>query len=78
MFAGSESVRLIDVRVGMRPMPIDGLPVIGPLPRHPGAYVAVMHSAVTLAPAAGRLIASELIGGTQVEELELLRPTASR
>jgi glycine/D-amino acid oxidase-like deaminating enzyme len=62
-FAGAEGVEVVDVRVGMRPMPADGLPVIGPLPGHAGAYVAVMHSGVTLAAVAGRLIAAELAGG---------------
>jgi len=75
-FTGAEDLRLTDVRVGMRPMPIDGLPLIGPLPGHPGAYLAVMHSAVTLAPAVGRLIAAELIDGTDTDELEGVRPPA--
>ena len=30
----------------------------------PGLYLAVMHSAVTLAPAVGRLVARELVDGT--------------
>ncbi len=55
-------------------MPVDGLPIIGSLPSHPGIYVAVMHSAVTLAPAAGRLVADELIGALDAEELQGVRP----
>jgi len=74
MFTGAEDVRLIDVRVGMRPMPADELPIIGPLPHHPGGYVAVMHSAVTLAPAVGRLVAAELVDGLQAGDLQGLRP----
>jgi len=57
---GAEDVRLIDDRMGMRPMPADGEPIIGPLPGHPDAYLAVMHSAVRLAPEVGRRIAAEL------------------
>ena len=55
-------------------MPADGLPIVGSLPAHPGGYIAVMHSAVTLAPAAGRLVAAEVIGGLEVEELQGVRP----
>jgi glycine/D-amino acid oxidase-like deaminating enzyme len=51
-------------RVGVRPMPADGEPIIGPVPEVPGLYLAVMHSAVTLAPAVGHLIARELVDGT--------------
>ena len=71
---GAHDIRLRDVRIGVRPMPADGLPVIGPLPGRPGGYLAVMHSAVTLAPAAGRLIAGELIGDPEPEELRDVRP----
>jgi glycine/D-amino acid oxidase-like deaminating enzyme len=33
-----------------------------------------MHSAVTLAPAAGRLVADEVIDGLELEELQGVRP----
>lgn len=62
-FRGAEGVELLSARVGARPMPADGEPIIGPVTEVPGLYVAVMHAAVTLAPGAGRLIASELIDG---------------
>jgi glycine/D-amino acid oxidase-like deaminating enzyme len=45
-------------------MPADGEPIIGPVTDAPGLYLAVMHAAVTLAPAVGRLIAKELVDGT--------------
>jgi len=73
-FDVAEDVRLLSVRVGARPMPADGLPIIGPLPTTAGVYIAVMHSGVTLAPAAGRLIAQEVINGVDAVELEGLRP----
>ena len=59
-FAGAEALRLVDDRIGMRPMPADGLPIIGPLPGLPGAHLAVMHSGVRLAPEVGRRIAAEV------------------
>jgi glycine/D-amino acid oxidase-like deaminating enzyme len=63
-FRGAASVELLSARVGARPMPADGEPIVGPVAGVPGLYVAVMHAAVTLAPAVGRLIASELVDGT--------------
>ena len=74
MLSGANDIELGDVRIGARPMPVDGLPIVGSLPAHPGGYIAVMHSAVTLAPAAGRLVAAEVIGGLEVEELQGVRP----
>ena len=74
MLGGAHDIQLRDVRIGARPMPDDGLPIIGSLPGHPGGYIAVMHSAVTLAPAAGRLVADELIDALEPEELQGVRP----
>ena len=74
-FTGAEDVRLVSVRVGRRPMPADGSPVIGPLPGTVGGYLAVMHSGVTLAPSVGRLVAAEVTRGVEAEELRDLRPS---
>jgi glycine/D-amino acid oxidase-like deaminating enzyme len=74
MFRGAEDVRLLSARVGMRPMPVDGRPLIGPVPAVLGAYVAVMHSGVTLAPLAGRLVAEEVVHGVEAPELRGCRP----
>jgi glycine/D-amino acid oxidase-like deaminating enzyme len=73
-FSFPHDIQLVDVRIGMRPMPADGLPIIGPLPGRAGAYIAVMHSAVTLAPSAGRLVAAEVLDGRNCSELQHLRP----
>ncbi|WP_326558012.1 NAD(P)/FAD-dependent oxidoreductase [Micromonospora sp. NBC_01796] len=62
-FRGATNVELLSSRVGVRPMPVDGEPIIGPVAEVPGLYVAVLHSAVTLAPAVGRLVARELVDG---------------
>lgn len=56
------------IGLGLRPVPPDGLPVIGPV--LPGLTVAVMHSGVTLAPLVGELVAAEICGTPQ----ELLAP----
>jgi glycine/D-amino acid oxidase-like deaminating enzyme len=63
-FRGAANVELLSARVGVRPMPVDGEPIVGPVAEVPGLYLAVMHSAVTLAPAVGRLVALELVDGT--------------
>lgn len=72
-FRGAGSARLLGWRLGHRPMPTGG-PLIGHLSEHPAAYVAVMHSAVTLAPTAGRLIAREIATGESAPEFARCRP----
>lgn len=63
MFHGAGSVELLSTRLGARPMPADGEPIIGPVAEIPGLYLVVMHSAVTLAAAVGALVARELVDG---------------
>ncbi len=67
-------LRPVSTRVGARPLPADGLPVVGPLPGVGGLYLTVMHSGVTLAPAVGRLVAAEVVAGAEAAELSGLRP----
>ncbi len=50
-----------EVRLGHRPMPADGLPVIGLA--LPGLYAATMHSGLTLAAITGELAAQEICDG---------------
>lgn len=64
-----------ELRIGVRPMPQDGLPIIGPVPGVQGCYVAVMHSAVTLAALVGQTVAQELASGIPSPMLEPYRPT---
>ena len=52
--------RIENTRMGVRPIPQDGLPVVGLLPGLQNLYVAVTHSGVTLALILGRLIALEV------------------
>lgn len=69
-----KDARAIAQPVGYRPMPIDGLPVLGRPPAAPGTYVAMMHSGVTLAPLVGELVMLELVDGVTVDWLEPYRP----
>jgi glycine/D-amino acid oxidase-like deaminating enzyme len=61
------------VTAAMRPVPQDGLPVIGPVA--PGAYVTVLHSGVTLAAITGRLAAQEVLGRQADPLLRPYRPS---
>ncbi|MHC5257942.1 NAD(P)/FAD-dependent oxidoreductase [Streptomyces sp. UC4497] len=72
-FRGSERCRLLGHRTVSRPMPAHG-PLIGHVTRDRSAYVAVMHSGVTLAPTVGRLVADEIVNGEGAPELRGCRP----
>jgi glycine/D-amino acid oxidase-like deaminating enzyme len=74
----AEDVHLVSVRLGTRPMPSDELPIVGPVPGVRGAYVAVMHSGITLAPTVGRLVAAEIVDGVEAHQLAGLRPARFR
>ena len=63
-----------EVGIGWRPLPMDGLPVIGRHPQEQGLYFAVMHSGVTLAPIVGRLAATELLDDVSISLLADFRP----
>lgn len=73
-FRGADSVRVRSARVGLRPMPIDGEPIIGHAPAVPGLYLTVMHSGVRLAPTVGQLTAAELVDGRSATALNGCRP----
>ncbi len=68
---GSDGLDLEEIGVGMRPIPADGLPIVGFSAQVAGLYIAVMHAGVTLAPAVGRLAATEILDGM---DQQVLRP----
>lgn len=61
------------VRVGERPIPGDGLPVLGRVTDLPGFFFAVSHSGATLSLHAGDLVAAEVLGEDRREELAAFR-----
>lgn len=63
------------VRIGVRPLPADGVSAVGPMPGVPGYYVVVTHSGVTLAPFLGWVVAEEIGRGRVVPQLEPFRPS---
>jgi glycine/D-amino acid oxidase-like deaminating enzyme len=60
------------ITLALRPVPGDGLPVIGPV--LPGLSMAVMHSGATLAPHVANLLAAEVMGDGPQSALEDFRP----
>jgi glycine/D-amino acid oxidase-like deaminating enzyme len=74
VFPPARGVRLVDSRVGVRPMPADGQTIAGRIPGLSNAWVLATHSGVTLGPLLGRLIAAEIVGGTPSLALGPFRP----
>jgi len=68
----ARGARVEAARLGVRPMPPDGHPIVGPL--LPGLYTAVTHSGITLGPLLGRLVAAEILTGTPDPRLAPYRP----
>ncbi len=58
-----KDARLLRAFAGIRSMPADGLPCLGPVPRVPGFYIAVSHSGITLSPLHGRVMADLICDG---------------
>lgn len=73
-FAGGGGAVVEAAEVGGRPMPVDGEPIIGRFDDVGGLYVTVMHSAIALAAAVGRLAAAEIATGVLAPELAGCRP----
>jgi len=62
------------LRVGVRAIPADQFPAVGPSPDSAGYYTVVTHSGVTLAPFLGEAAADEILNNTVRPELESFRP----
>ncbi len=63
------------IRLGIRAMPQDHYPVVGPIPGLEGLYVIATHSGVTMGPFLGRLAAREILTGAIDERLYPYRPS---
>lgn len=63
--------------MALRPVPGDGLPVVGQGPI-PGLWIAVMHSGATLAPVVAELLAAEITEGVTSPLLKDFRPARFR
>jgi glycine/D-amino acid oxidase-like deaminating enzyme len=69
------SADIVDVRRCVRPLPVDGYPLVGP--QIPGLYTVVTHSGITLGPHLAELVGQE-IHGRPAEALEPYRPGSRR
>ncbi|MFB4297526.1 NAD(P)/FAD-dependent oxidoreductase [Actinomadura sp. NTSP31] len=65
------TARVAQVRRCVRPLPLDGYPLVGP--QRPGLYTAVTHSGITLGPHLAELVDQE-IHGRPAEALAPYRP----
>jgi glycine/D-amino acid oxidase-like deaminating enzyme len=67
------SATIAEASLCVRPLPLDGYPLVGPVSDHHGLYIAVTHSGITLAPTLARHITLELLG-TESPILRQYRP----
>jgi glycine/D-amino acid oxidase-like deaminating enzyme len=58
---GFADAAVADARVGHRPIPLDGLPLIGTAGDVSGYYEAVTHSGITLGPIVARALSAEIL-----------------
>jgi glycine/D-amino acid oxidase-like deaminating enzyme len=68
------AVKIVDRRVGVRPMPADRHTIAGRIPGLDNAWLIATHSGVTLGPLLGRLIANEIAGAGAHASLAPFRP----
>lgn len=61
LFHPRASIIMDSHRAGRRPIPGDGLPLVGCAEAIAGLYIAVTHSGVTLAPSIGHMVAEEVM-----------------
>lgn len=75
---GLEPAQLLEVRVGLRPMPSDGLPVVGEIPGMDGVLVATGHgpTGLQMGPYTGKIMAEMALGNppaTSIDDFSITR-----
>ncbi|XVS67940.1 NAD(P)/FAD-dependent oxidoreductase [Actinosynnema sp. CA-299493] len=73
LYPGLRAASVESVRVGERPIPDDGLPVLGRVLGLPNFHFAVSHSGATLSLHAGDLVAAEVLGEDRGDALAPFR-----
>ena len=63
LLRGDQPLKAESWKIGLKPIPGDGDPVLGELQQVPGCYVAFSHSGATLALIVGELLADEIVSG---------------
>jgi D-hydroxyproline dehydrogenase subunit beta len=71
---GLKGLRAESIVIAERPVPGDGLPVVGPVDEVPGLWLAVMHSGVTLAAIVAEMLGAEITGQGERPLLAPFRP----
>ena len=71
---GADAIAPAFACIGLRPIPIDGVPVIGYLPQVSGVYVCAMHPGVVLAAIVGQLASGEIVDDEPASALAACRP----
>ena len=66
--------KVVDTRLGVRPMPADHHTIAGRIPGFENAWMIATHSGVTLGPLLGRLLADEIVRGVPSSMLVPFRP----
>jgi D-amino-acid dehydrogenase len=68
---GLATAEVREIRVGLRPLAADGLPVLGPVPGVRGVFLVTGHgpSGLTLGPYSGKLVAAQMLGKTPESDL---------
>lgn len=74
LIAGNPELKPASWKIGYKPIPGDGEPVLGELETVSGCYVAFTHSGATLALIVGELLAGEILTGTKHPMLSSFRP----
>ncbi len=76
LLRGVDWASMRDVWVGPRPVSADGLPLVG-ASGVPGIFVAGGHGmwGITLGPISGKLLAEQMVTGTQPADLQAFSPT---
>ena len=74
MLVGHPALELDDIAMGAKPIPEDGVPVLGRLDEVPGYYLAFSHSGATLGLIVGELLAGEIMTGAPHPLLAKFRP----
>jgi glycine/D-amino acid oxidase-like deaminating enzyme len=69
LYPGIRDATVESAHLGERPIPGDGLPVLGRVPELPNFHFAVSHSGATLCLHAGDLVAAEVLGADQNDAL---------
>ena len=73
-FPSLHGVEVDRFSVEWRPMPRDGMPIVGSLPGLSTVYLATAHSGITLAPALASLVTHEILEEVPAPRLATFRP----